>query len=74
MISAPINYPDMSLSELMTRWPETIPVFLRYRMHCVGCLVAPFHTVSDACNHHGTSEEAFCQDLARAVEFRSDHY
>lgn len=71
MISASIEDSDISLSEVMTRWPETIPVFLRYHMRCVGCLVASFHTVSDACCHHDACEEAFRKDLALAVDVRS---
>lgn len=29
--------PDLPLADLMTRWPQTIPVFIRHRMLCVGC-------------------------------------
>lgn len=74
MLRAPTEDPDMSLSEVMTRWPETIPVFLRHHMLCVGCLVASFHTVSDACCHHGASEEVFREELARAVNAGPNRY
>ena len=58
---------DMNLSELMNRWPGTVPVFLRYRMLCVGCLVTPFHTVSDACTAYDLDETRFWEELERAV-------
>lgn len=67
-MSHPIENPDLPLDELMTRWPETISVFLHYRLLCVGCPVAPFHTVIDACREHRIEEEPFRLDLRRAIE------
>lgn len=58
---------DTPLSLLMDRWPCTIPVFLRYRMLCVGCQVAKFHTVSDACTKYCIDEGQFLQELAAAI-------
>ena len=58
---------DMSLDELMTTWPETIPVFLRHHMLCIGCLVGPFHTVVDACEEYDLNTEAFIEELASAI-------
>lgn len=62
-----IDDPDLCLSDLMLRWPETIPVFLRHNMLCVGCMVGPFHTVVDACAEHDINEQVFRDELARAV-------
>lgn len=59
--------PDLSLSELMTRWPQTIPVFVRHRMICVGCLVSPFHTIADACAEYKLDQDAFMAELANAI-------
>ena len=60
--------PELPLAELMLAWPQTIPVFLRHRMLCVGCLVSRFHTVSDACSDYGLNEEEFLAELIRAVD------
>lgn len=67
-MSHPIENPDLPLDELMTRWPQTVRVFLRYRLLCVGCLVSPFHTVVDACREHDIDERSFRADLRRAVD------
>lgn len=56
--------PDLPLEELMRGWPETIPVFLRHKMICVGCMVNPFHTVMDACAEYGLNVDAFYEELA----------
>jgi len=62
-----IDDPDLPLADLMGRWPATIPVFLRHRMLCVGCLISPFHTVTDACREHGVDEDAFMAELRCAA-------
>ena len=43
---------DLSLAEIMAKWPSTIRVFLDRRMHCVGCPIAPFHTLIDGAEEH----------------------
>lgn len=57
----------LSLAEIMSRWPPTIRIFLDRRMHCVGCPIAPFHTVIDAAEEHGLSYDVLLGELeARA--------
>lgn len=48
----PITF-DLPVDEVMRRWPQTIPVFLQLKLRCVGCPIACFHTVADACKEHG---------------------
>ncbi|WP_240610992.1 DUF1858 domain-containing protein [Oceaniglobus ichthyenteri] len=55
--------PDMTLDMLMSNWPETIAVFLRHKMLCVGCMVNSFHTVVDACQEYGLDEQAFRAEI-----------
>ena len=62
------NNPDLILSDLVTRWPVTIPVFLKYRMLCVGCMVTSFQTVEDACREHGVGEAVFRTELQQSLE------
>ncbi|SMY06364.1 DUF1858 domain-containing protein [Flavimaricola marinus] len=62
-----LDDPDLSLAEVMTYWPETVPVFLRHRMLCVGCLIGPFHTIDDACTEYHLDQESFLSELFSAV-------
>jgi len=52
-----------SVDDVMRRWPATIRVFLNHGMHCVGCPIACFHTVDDACREHAVDRAAFMADL-----------
>lgn len=63
--------PDLPLADLMMVWPQTIPVFMRHRMLCVGCLVSRFHTCVDACAEYDLNEEDFLAELRRAIAERT---
>ncbi len=58
--------PTQLVDDVMRRWPMTIRAFLNQRMHCVGCPIACFHTVADACREHGVDQAEFLADL-RAI-------
>jgi hybrid cluster-associated redox disulfide protein len=58
---------DNPVDEIMRRWPSTIRVFLRFRMACVGCPIAGFHTVADACREHQVDPAAFLAELRAAA-------
>ncbi len=62
-----IDDPDLPLADLFRAWPETAAVFLRRRMLCFGCPIAPFHTVMDACSEYGLDEETFRKELREAA-------
>ena len=54
---------DDPVDDVMRGTPETIRVFLEFRMGCVGCPIACFHTVDDACREHGVDRDAFLNAL-----------
>ena len=58
---------DLTLAEMMRLWPQTIPVFLRHKMLCVGCLISPFHTIVDACAEYHLDQDRFLDELLAAV-------
>lgn len=49
---------DMSVDAIMRTRPETIAIFLRNHMHCVGCVLAPFHTIGYAALEHDLDADA----------------
>jgi len=58
---------DMSVDAIMRTWPSTIFVMIRHGMLCIGCPIATFHTVTDACEAHGVDEEMFLGELLSAI-------
>lgn len=58
---------DTNLDELLRRSPEVATVFIEQRMHCVGCPIARFETVADACRIYGKPLETFLRALCAAA-------
>ncbi|MGD0335220.1 MAG: DUF1858 domain-containing protein [Xanthobacteraceae bacterium] len=52
------------VDDVMRRWPATIRTFLDFKMNCVGCPIATFHSVEDACREHAVS----CDRLLTALQ------
>ena len=55
------------VDDVMTRGPATIRVFLDFKLGCVGCPIASFHSVDDACREHGIDQASFMVALRGAV-------
>jgi hybrid cluster-associated redox disulfide protein len=68
---------DMTIAELLSRWPETAPVFHRYGMACVGCALESFCSVADAAQTYGLPLEQFLAELAHVTgitsQIKGDH-
>lgn len=58
---------DDLVDDIMRRSPHTIRVFLEFRMGCVGCPIACFHTLDDACREHGVDRDTFLKALSACV-------
>lgn len=58
---------NLMVAEVMTRWPETIPVFIQHRMACVGCAIAPFETVAEVAAIYHLELNCFLDELQQAI-------
>ncbi len=61
---------DITLEQMMTEWPQTVAVLMRYRMHCVGCPISGFHTPVDAAREHAAELKDFENNLLEAIGSR----
>ncbi len=58
---------DMTVAEVLSRWPQTIPVFLQHRLNCVGCAMAPFENLADVAEAYGLDVISLIQELSGAA-------
>ena len=58
---------DMNIREVIEKYPETVSVFQKYNMGCVGCIAASFETLKDIASVHGTDVKSFVKDLNEAI-------
>jgi hybrid cluster-associated redox disulfide protein len=62
--------PELKVEETLKRWPETIPVFLKYHMACVGCSMSSFETISGAAEIYQLPVKTFIEELQQAISTR----
>lgn len=54
---------DSIVQRVIDRYPQTITVFAHHRLRCVGCYIAPFHTIADSAREHAVALELLLADL-----------
>ena len=62
---------DMLVSEVLTRWPQTITVFQWYNLFCFGCYVASFCTIRYVADVYSIPLPELLAKLATAVSSNS---
>ncbi|WP_162787591.1 DUF1858 domain-containing protein [Anaerolinea thermolimosa] len=60
--------PHVIVAQIMEHYPQTIAVFLRHHMSCVGCSLAAFDTVAEAALVHDISLDLLLHDLTQAIQ------
>jgi len=58
---------DMPIGTVVKEHPETVPVFLKHGLHCIGCHVAAFESVAEGAQAHGIDVEPLMTELNAAV-------
>ena len=60
--------PDDTIATLLAKRPTAARVLVDQRMHCLGCAIAPFETLADACAIYGVPLAQLLIDLDRASD------
>jgi hybrid cluster-associated redox disulfide protein len=58
---------DMAIGEIVQKYPQTVPVFLKHGLMCFGCAVARFENLEQGARAHGINPELLLKDLNAAV-------
>lgn len=66
-IKDPINK-EMTIAEVVQKYPQTVQVFLSHGLMCFGCAVARFENIEQGAWAHGIDVDALMQDLNTAVK------
>ena len=48
---------NMKLGEVISKHPETIEIFMKKGLHCIGCHVAAFETIEEGAKAHGMDDK-----------------
>lgn len=58
---------DMAIGEVVQKYPQTIEVFLRHGLFCLGCAAAHFEDIEQGATAHGIEVDPLISDLNEAV-------
>ena len=47
----------MSFGQVLSKYPQTVEVFMGHGMHCFGCFAAQMETIEEGARAHGMNEE-----------------
>jgi hybrid cluster-associated redox disulfide protein len=59
---------DLTVAEVLARWPQTISVFMGHRMACVGCAIAPFETLAEVAAIYDLELSHFLNELEQTID------
>ena len=59
---------DMTIKDVIDKYPQTAMVFMKYNVGCIGCLAASFEKVKDIASIHGIDTAQLVKDLNAAVQ------
>ncbi len=54
---------NMTIGELLKKYPEKAEILLAAGMHCLGCPASQGETIEEACEVHGIDVEEIIQEL-----------
>ncbi len=58
---------EMNIVEIVQNYPETLPVFAKHGLGCIGCAAARFENLEAGAKVHGLDVDNFVEELNEAV-------
>lgn len=55
------------VKDVVERHPQTVLVFVRHRLQCVGCDISPYHTIADSAREHAVNIEPLLGELNQVL-------
>jgi hybrid cluster-associated redox disulfide protein len=59
---------EMKIGEIVQQHPQTVKIFFKHGLMCVGCAAARFENLEQGAIAHGIDIEAMLKDLNAAIE------
>ncbi|MFA5479996.1 MAG: DUF1858 domain-containing protein [Candidatus Muiribacteriota bacterium] len=58
----------MGIIDVAQKYPQTLPVFQKYGLGCLGCVAAQFETLEQGLSAHGIDVDQFISEANKAIE------
>jgi hybrid cluster-associated redox disulfide protein len=67
MVKKPKITKEMTITQVIKRYPKTIFVFMDFGLHCVGCPAAPDETIEEAAQTHRLDLRELLENLNKTI-------
>ncbi|MDD4587437.1 MAG: DUF1858 domain-containing protein [Heliobacteriaceae bacterium] len=58
---------EMSIREVVEKFPQTVPVFMSFGMGCLGCAAARFENIEQGASAHGIDVDKLVDELNNRI-------
>ena len=58
---------DMGIIDIVQQYPQTLEVFQKYGLGCIGCAAARFENLEAGAKVHGIDVDSFIDDLNASI-------
>ncbi len=58
---------DMSIIDVVQNYPESLEVFTRYGLGCIGCAAARFENLEAGAKVHGIDPDELVSEINKAI-------
>ncbi len=58
---------DMNIIDIIKDYPETVEVFVKYGLGCIGCAAAKYENLEAGAKVHGIDVDQFVEELNKSV-------
>lgn len=59
---------DMTIEEVIAKYPKTSSVFLKHDFHCLGCPAAKLENIEQGAQMHGIDLDKLIKELNEVIE------
>ncbi len=59
---------NMSIAEVVMKWPETAGAFMENGLHCYGCAAARFETIEQGAMAHGVDPQKLIEAINDSIK------
>jgi len=59
---------DMTIEDVIRKYPETVKVFRRFGLDCMECQIAAFEEVEHGAGVHQVNAEKLVEELNKAIK------
>ena len=59
---------EMGIMDIVTQYPETLEVFAKYGMGCIGCAAARFENLEAGAKVHGIDPDEMVEAMNKILE------